>query len=187
MRVAMSVCIAVALLQCLGCFKSPTFFHFFVWSSHVRMSVLMVYPAALLPSYVHHQTEDLCWQPHLSPKQVGDVVESDDPRAPQSHGQSSLMCCPGRPALHQSLRVVDVARGGPTAHHHVDLLPGGVVVLGAGVVIPVDDKAGQCLHQSDGVVPLHVSVVTAARHGAANDEDRVTIINSTDISDETLV
>ena len=56
-------------------------------------------------------------------------------------------------------------------NHQVDLLPCRVVVLGAAVIFPAEVEAGQCLHQSAGVVSLHVVSVAAA-----GDEDRGTVV-----------
>ena len=59
------------------------------------------------------------------------------------------------------------------------------LVLGAGVVVPLDVEAGQSLHQARRVVPLHSPVVAAAGLGAADDDDGVSIVNSTDMSGQT--
>ena len=57
-----------------------------------------------------------------------------------------------------------------------------VVIFGAFVVGPLDVQTGQSLHLSCGLEPLHVSKVTTAGLGAANDEDGVPVINKTNIS-----
>ena len=49
-------------------------------------------------------------------------------------------------------------------------------------MVSLDVETGQSLHLSCGLEPLHVSKVTTAGLGAANDEDRVPVINQTDIS-----
>ena len=95
---------------------------------------------------------------------------------------------PGSASLHQSLGGVNVSPGRPPAHHHVHLLSCGVEVLGAGVMGPLGVDARQSLQVSRGRVSLHVRVVSGyrdihkARDRAADDEDCITVINSTYIS-----
>ena len=60
-----------------------------------------------------------------------------------------------------------------------------VLIFPAGQIGSRQVEAGQSLQQARRVVPLHSPVVAAAGLGAADDDDGVSIVNSTDMSGQT--